>query len=247
MKIVARGQRLRGQLAGLASADHDDRPAAEVPEQPLRQLDRDRGQAALQARDRGFRAHAPAGVQRRREQAIAERAAGPGLARVLVRAANLALDLVLADDHRLKARGDPVEVARRVAVAHRVGHLRELLGRDLRLRGEAAQQRVLCGRATVEDGVDLGAVAARDRDRLADPGLAAEAGRKARGLALGQRDPLAQRDRRDPMGGPQQQQLGHSSSASPPPERRARIRAASSVSSSSSRSMRLSLPAMIAT
>ena len=50
----------------------------------------------------------------------------PALQRRLVGAPDLALDLVLAEDHRLEPRGDAEEVARGVAVARRVDRLGEL-------------------------------------------------------------------------------------------------------------------------
>src|SRR5581483_8882942 len=43
---------------------------------------------------------------------------------------HLAVDLVLADHDRLEARGDAEEVARGLAVARRVGGVRELRGAD---------------------------------------------------------------------------------------------------------------------
>jgi hypothetical protein len=53
-----------------------------------------------------------------------------------MRAANLALDLGLADDHRLETRGHAVELTRRVAVARRVDRVRQLGRADLRTLGE---------------------------------------------------------------------------------------------------------------
>ena len=170
----------------------------------------------------------------------------PRLARGLVGAADLALDLVLADDHRLEARGDAEEVPGRVAVAQRVDRLRELRrARSRRARRAAPAPRRSALAASVDDDVELGAVAARDRDRLAD--------RAARRTApvtnrAAWRSVSATRSRRATGATrcevPISEQLGHGSSRS---LRRRRAQRASSVSSPSSRSMRPSLPAMIAT
>ena len=71
------------------------------------------------------RAHALAGRQRGAEQPVAS--AGPvvrAAQRRLVGALDLALDLGLADDHRVEPAGDAVQVARGVAVARRVDRRR---------------------------------------------------------------------------------------------------------------------------
>ena len=69
--------------------------------------------------DRRLRAHALAGRQRGAEELVGQRAGGARGERPLVGALDLALDLGLADDHRLQAADDAVQVARRVAVAVR--------------------------------------------------------------------------------------------------------------------------------
>ena len=94
----------------------------------------------------------------------------PGAHRRLVRAADLALDLRLADDHRLEARGHAVELARGVAVARGVDLLRELRRADPRAAGEQTQHVALGLHGVADDEVDLGAVAGRDHDRLAHLG-----------------------------------------------------------------------------
>ena len=108
------GQRARGQLAGLAGADHDHAPAAQVAERLLRELHRDRADRDAAGADAGLGAHALAGGERLAEQAVHERARGALDQRQLVGALDLALDLGLADDHRVEPGGDPEQVARRV-------------------------------------------------------------------------------------------------------------------------------------
>ena len=127
MKIVAHaagGQRLGGQLARLAGADHHDGPPAEIAEQALRQLDRDGGEAhvAVRAIAVSSRTRLPvcsAAANRR----LVSGPVVPAVARSLVRAPDLALDLVLADDHRVEPRGHAEQVPRGVAVARRVSRL----------------------------------------------------------------------------------------------------------------------------
>ena len=65
----------------------------------------------------------------------------PCVERELVGALDLALDLGLADDHRLEPGGDAEEVARRVAVAQRVDRVDELGRPDPGLAGEHPERR----------------------------------------------------------------------------------------------------------
>ena len=57
------------------------------------------------------------GLLARREQAVGQRSGAARAHRRLVRSPDLALDLRLAEDHRLQAGRHAVELARRVAVA----------------------------------------------------------------------------------------------------------------------------------
>ena len=118
---AARGERLRGQLAGLAGADdHHGAPAqARRAAAPRGRPPPTRGSRGCARSPVSERTRLPV-CERRGEQAVGERAGRPGLARELVGAPHLSVDLVLADHHRLEARGHAEEVARRVAVALRV-------------------------------------------------------------------------------------------------------------------------------
>ena len=111
------GERARGQLAGLARAEDHHVPVLEAAEHAQREIDGDGGNAHATGADAGLRAHALAGRQRRREQAVGQRAGGVCAHRRLVGALDLSLDLGLAEDHRLEARRDAVQLARGVAVA----------------------------------------------------------------------------------------------------------------------------------
>ena len=100
------GQRLGRQLAHLAGAEDHHAALAQVADGLARQ--RRRRPRARWPRPRPIavsRAHALAGGQRGAEQAVGQRAGRPGRERELVGAPDLALDLGLADDHRLQARG----------------------------------------------------------------------------------------------------------------------------------------------
>ena len=101
---AAGGQRPGDQLGGLAGADDQHAALGEVAERAPRQLDRDRGDRDALLADRGLLAGPPAGGERAAEEAVEDR---PGRAldqRQLVGALDLALDLGLADDHRVEAR-----------------------------------------------------------------------------------------------------------------------------------------------
>ena len=113
-------QRLRGQLARLAGADDHDVRSARSPSTSIASVDRDGRRRDAARADRGLRAHALAGLQRGAEEAVGQRPGRAGGERHLVGALDLALDLGLADDHRLEAAGDAEELARGVAVARRV-------------------------------------------------------------------------------------------------------------------------------
>ena len=101
-------------------------------------------------------------------------------------------------------------MARGVAVARRVDDLDELGRADAGAPGEHAEQLGLGLHRVADDEVDLGAVAGRDRDRLARRSSRATSSRRnALGLALGQRDALAQRDRRGLVRDAEGEQLAH--------------------------------------
>ena len=136
------GQRLGGQLARLAGADDHDararrgrrRPRAARSTATVETLARPRA-------DPGLGAHALAGLQRGGEQAVGQRPGRAGGQRELVGAPDLALDLGLADDHRLQAARDAEELARGVAVARRVDDVGELGRADAGAVGEARRAR----------------------------------------------------------------------------------------------------------
>ena len=204
------------QLGGLAGADHQHAAVGEVAEGAARQLDRDRGDRDALLADPGLLAGAAAGGEGAAEEAVEDR---PGAAldqRQLVGAFDLALDLGLADDHRVEPGGDPQQVAGGLAGAQRV-EVAEQLGRaDLGLAGEHAERRRLGLDRVGDDQVELGAVAGRDRRRLVDPGRGGQLAQGADGAALGQREPLAQVERRGLVGDAERQQLRH---RLPPPRR----------------------------
>ena len=121
------GQRPRGQLGGLARADDQHVAARERRRaRRARRRPRPRRRSPPPAPIAVSRPHALAGRQRGAEQLVGQR---PGRARgerELVGALDLALDLGLADDHRLQAARHAVEVARGVAVRVRVDALEQL-------------------------------------------------------------------------------------------------------------------------
>ena len=113
-------QRARGDLGRLAGADDQHVAAAEVAERLARGVHGDRGDARAPDGDRGLGAHALAGRQGGAEELVGQRPGRLGGERRLVGALDLALDLGLADDHRLEPARHAVEMPRGVAVAQRV-------------------------------------------------------------------------------------------------------------------------------
>ena len=197
------------QLGGLAGADDEHAAVAEVAERAPRQLDRDRGDRDVLLADPGLIAGAAAGGEGAAEEAVEDR---PGAAldqSQLVGALDLALDLGLAEDHRVEPGGDAEEVADRVAGAQRVEVAEQLGGADLGLAGEHAERGRLGLDRVGDDQVELGAVAGRDRRRLVDAGGLGQLAQGAGGAALGQREPLAQVERRRLVGDAEGEELGH--------------------------------------
>ena len=199
----------------------------------------------------GLLADAAAGGERAAEEAVEDRPGGALDQRQLVGAFDLALDLGLADDHRVEPGGDPEEVVGGVAAAARVEVAEQLGGRDLRLAGEDAERRRLGFDRVGDDQVELGAVAGRDRRRLVDALGGGQLAQGADGAALGQREPLAQVERRRLVGDAEGEQLAHPAPTSSGSRRvlvgaRGRF-SAKPASSRSSLSIRCSFVAMIAT
>ena len=136
------GERLRGQLARLAGADDHDVAVGEVARRPRAQVDGDGRDAGAAAADRRSRVRTRLPVcSAALEQAVRQRPGRAGGERELVGAPDLALDLGLADDHRLQAAGDAEELARGVAVARRVDDVGELGRADAGAVGEACRAR----------------------------------------------------------------------------------------------------------
>ncbi len=134
-----------------------------------RELDRDRRDRRAAEADRRLRAHALAGLQRGGEEAVRQRPGRAGGERLLVGALDLALDLGLADDHRLQAAADAEQLPRGVAVARRVDLLGELGRAHVRELGEHAEHAALGEHGVADDERQLGAVARRDDDGLVRP------------------------------------------------------------------------------
>ena len=166
----------------------------------------DSGPAAIA----GLGAHALAGGERLAEQPVHDRAGGVLDQRQLVGALDLALDLRLADDHRVEARGDAEQVARGVLVAQRVEVRRPARsggcrpgGRGSRARWSRPRRRrrppcrARCGCRS----------RARPPRRCARPTTSSRS--TLDGAALGQRDALAQLDRRGLVRDADHEQLAH--------------------------------------
>jgi hypothetical protein len=156
----------------------------------------------------------------------------------LVGALHLALDLGLADDHRVEPRGHLEQMADRLLVAQRVDRVHQLGRADVGLARHARERGALGLDRVARHEVDLGAVAGGDRHGLVDLVVAHDLAQHAGGAARRQGDPLAQGQRRGLVRHPdgEQRAAAHRSRCS-----------ARSVSVDSSRSIRCIFAAMIAT
>ena len=212
--------------------------------------------------DRGLGPGPLAGGEGAAEHPVEDRAGRALDQRQLVGALHLALDLGLADDHRVEPRGDPVEVPRRLGAAQRVERAEQLGGPDPGLAGEHPETGGLGLDRVGRHQVELGPVAGRERRGLADRLLGDERVEHPRGLALGEGELLAQRQRRRPVRDAEGEQAAHPRPPGARPRSRARGRgsgrrrarprrragrSASSASEPSSRWIRGSFAAMIAT
>ena len=243
---AAGDQRLGDQLGGLAGADDEDAALGEVAEGAARQLDRDRRDRETLLADPGLLAGAAAGGERGAEEAVEDRPGRTLDQRQLIGAFDLPLDLRLADDHRVEAGGDAQQVAGRLGRAQRV-EVAEQLGRpDLGLAGEDTEPCRLRLDRVGDDQVQLGPVAGGDRRRLMNPRRRGQLAEDADRAALGQREPLAQVERRGLVGNAEGEQLGHQALTSSRSSSCLRC-SAKPASSRSSRSIRCTFEAMIAT
>ena len=139
---AAGGERPRGQLGGLAGADQQHAAAKRGrPERAPGELDGGGGNGDAALADPRLGAHALAGRERAAEEAVEDRAGRALDQRQLVGALDLALDLGLAEDHRVEAGGDVEEVAGGLDAAVGVEALDELGRADPGLAGEGRRGR----------------------------------------------------------------------------------------------------------
>src|SRR5262249_60947450 len=106
--------------------DQERRAGRRVGDRLARQLDGHRGDRDRALADRRLAADALAHLERVAEEPVEQRPDRVLLLGELERRAHLALDLALADDHRVEARGHPEDVRRGAVVAQRVAGALEL-------------------------------------------------------------------------------------------------------------------------
>ncbi len=188
---TAGDQGLGDQLGGLAGADHQHPLLTEVAKRAPGKPDSHRGDRDPLLADRGLLAHPAAGSESAAEETVEDRPGGALDQRQLVGAFDLALDLGLADDHRVEPGGDLEKVVGRVARAQRVEVAEQLGGADLRLPGEHAQRRRLGFDWVGDDQVELGSIASRYGRRLVDAVNCGQLVQSADRTSLGQREALA--------------------------------------------------------
>jgi hypothetical protein len=258
-RIAGRAARRRVQAIGgcpaRRAAGVGDGGAGGDSEAAAGQLGRDGGHRHARAADAGVGPDVLAGREGVAEEAVGDRAGHALDQRELVGALDLALDLGLADDHRVEARGDREEMAGDVEVAQRVERVGQLGRARLGLAREDCQRGALGGDGVGRDEVELGAVAGRDRDRLVDLLVGGQLGEHRGRAPLGQREPLAQFQRRRLVRDAERQQLAAHATGSPSrgstaaaaPTGSSSSLSAISTSSVSSRSIRAIFAAMIDT
>ncbi len=136
-------QRQGGGLGHPAGADHQHPAVGEVVEDVLGQVEGHRGDGRRARADVGARAHALADLEGLAEEAVEDGAGGALLGGEVPRAQHLPLDLALADDHRVEARGDAEELGGGAVVAQDVARAGELVGRDAGVGDDRLGHRVL--------------------------------------------------------------------------------------------------------
>ena len=195
-----RDQRPAEALRDVAGAEDQHRAAAQREHRLLGERDRGRRDRQRRAADRGLGADALADLDRVAEdpgERLTRRALRLGL---LPRAADLAEDLALAEDHRVEPGGDAEEVAHRAVVVVRV----EVLGERPRAARRPAR-RGSRGRPRPRSGTSWSGRRSRCgcRWRAARPRRGARATtRSCSALSRrddGHRDPLAHLHRRSPV------------------------------------------------
>ena len=201
---AVRGEGARDLLGVLARADQHHVALGEIAERGPRGLDRHRGDGGVAGGDRGLGPHALARGQRRAEELVGHRPRRVRAQRALVGALDLALDLGLADDHRVEPADHAVEVPRGVAVTRRVQRARQVPAGARREHGRDRLLRVLA------DDVELGPVAGRHRDGLGHARVRRQFLQERLDLPVEQRQALADGQGRRLVRRAEREQLGGS-------------------------------------
>src|SRR4051794_10521015 len=157
LDAVAR-ERARHRRRHRAGADDERGLAVQVAERAPRERHADGGRRYGAAPDAGLAPHAPARRQRVTEGLPQRSAQRSLLAGDVGRAANLVLDLGLADHERVEPRGDSEQMRERVIARARESRRGDRLGVEAAARGERFAER-LDGAGRRGDRVQLRAVA----------------------------------------------------------------------------------------
>ena len=212
------------------------------------ELHRRRGDGHAGPCDPGAGAHPAAGAECVAHQAVQERPARARPARELVGAAQLTEDLGLAEDHRVEAGRDGEEMIGHGASAQRAESEPERRGGHAGVARERGDRGPLGRSGVLARDVDLDPVAGRDRDGLRDTRERGQFLQERLHLPVQQRQALADGQWRRLVRRAEHQQLAHRVTVSRSSSEAAAVRCSSrSATSLRSRSMRESLPAMIAT
>ena len=184
-------QALECELRHVAGAEHHRVAPAERAEDLGRELHRRGAGGRGASPDRRLVAHATAHHERRLEEAAQHRARGAAAA--LPRVSHLAVNLRLAEDHRVDARGHAIEMRYRLAVAAHVSIRRDVFAKK---RGEVVPDR---GDGIVVARVKFGAIARGEENDLLGPRRLEDALRGDDRVTGADDEALAQRERRRVM------------------------------------------------
>ncbi len=189
-----------GELAGRAGADDEHRTARERAEHLAGEVDGHRADRDRAFADGRLGAHAFAHLDRLAEEPVEDGTGAAVATGRLIGVLELGEDLRLADDERVEARGDAEEVSDRLVAGHARDRATQRVGLDPAAHGERPDGELLGGPRVGGQEVDLGAVAGRQHDRFAHAVARHELAAQARGLGAGQRETLAQLERRGLVG-----------------------------------------------
>ena len=149
----------RRAFCGPSCTDQDRTAVVEVLEALPGEIDCDRGNRGRSRSHAGLAPNPLAGRERLPVDPGEQGPQQPFLRGAISGGADLALDLALADDHRIEARGDPEQMRDGVVLVERVESALQSSLIEPRLLEQSAPERGLPDAGVLDDGVELRPVA----------------------------------------------------------------------------------------